>query len=74
MDSSGARIALETDIITHASKTPLIFEADKAAAQIELVLKMLLQVNSLYTNKSRTLKECAILFKRFCMYADTIVM
>ena len=42
MESSGARIALETEIITNASKFPLVFDQDKASSQIELVLKMLL--------------------------------
>lgn len=45
---SNTRIALETEIITGASKYPLKFEPDQAATQIDLVLKMLLRVNSLY--------------------------
>ena len=73
MESSSSRIALETEIVAGASKIPLVFDPEKAAFQIDLVLKMLLKVNSLYQNKSSAIKECAILFKRFCIYSDTII-
>ena len=53
MDSSSnnnplSRQELETEILTRASNTPFTFDPEKADSQIELVLKMLLQVNSQY--------------------------
>ena len=55
MESSSSRIALETEIVADASKIPLTFDPEKATFQIDLVLKMLLKVNSLYQNKSSSI-------------------
>ena len=72
MESSGNRMALETDIMMSATKVPLALDLENPSTQIELVLKMLLQVNSQHTTKAKPPKDCAILFKRFCIYSETI--
>ncbi len=72
MESSGNRMMLEAEIMIYAKRYPLVLDLESPSTQIELVQELFFEVNSQHTTKAKHPKDCAILFKRFCIYSETI--
>ena len=65
-------MALENDIMMSATKVPLVLDLESPSTQIERVMTMLQHVNCQHMTNAKPPKDCAILFKRFCIYSEAI--